>query len=70
MYTKVQAVPLTEKQAVRIEAQRGLFQQTEHLHNTTDHAIQPLKIQAVKKAIFTADLLAQAMFYQIRLDWS
>lgn len=37
MYTKVRAVPVIEKQAVCIEVQRGLFQQTEHLHNTTDH---------------------------------
>lgn len=67
MYTKIQAVPLTEKQAVHIEVQRGLFQQTEHPHNTTDHVIQPFKIQAVKKDIFMADLLAQAALYEIGL---
>lgn len=59
MYTKVQAVPLVENQAVHSDIQRGLFQQTEHLHNT-DHMMQPFKTEDVKKVIFTADLLAQA----------
>lgn len=72
MYTKVQAVPLIEKWAVWIDIdwQRGLFQETEHLHNTTEHMIQPPMIQAVKKAMSMADSLAQAVLYQIGLDQS
>lgn len=69
MYTKVQAVPLIEKWAVWIDFQRGLFQETEHRHNT-DHMIQPSTIQAVKKAMSMADSLAQAVLHQIGLDQS
>lgn len=53
---------------IPIFSQRGLFQQTEHLHDTTDHVILLFSIQSEKKTRFVADLPPQAVLYQTGLE--